>query len=244
MKKIISISLKLVFQVLQEVLLKLGLASPLKEGDLILDTQLRRHSDLLKYIQEVCPNFRNYTFLDIGCGRGELASLAHSQGFQKFMGVDWLPKVDVLNINSLQEYIQSNLNDSPLPFADQSFSHIVCSDVMEHLENPAKLLREIERILQLNGEAFLTIPNATNLQQRWRFLISGNSSRYKMEKINSWGHISFFTTNILASLLQRANLRLIQYSGGGWFNGENWILPQKNWSPLFSYNIIIHVKKL
>lgn len=45
-----------------------------------------------------------------------------------------------------------------LPFADNSFSGVICTQVLEHVPNPDKLLLEINRVLKLDGEAIISVP--------------------------------------------------------------------------------------
>jgi ubiquinone/menaquinone biosynthesis C-methylase UbiE len=46
-----------------------------------------------------------------------------------------------------------------LPFRSGSFSHIVCSEVLEHLADDGKALKEISRILSPSGVLILTVPH-------------------------------------------------------------------------------------
>lgn len=52
-----------------------------------------------------------------------------------------------------------------LPFKNESFSHIICTEVLEHLESPFHALKEIHRVLKRNGIAFITIPNLTEIRR-------------------------------------------------------------------------------
>lgn len=46
-----------------------------------------------------------------------------------------------------------------LPFKSKSFSHVVCSEVMEHIENDKKAVIEIARILEPAGSFVITFPH-------------------------------------------------------------------------------------
>lgn len=46
-----------------------------------------------------------------------------------------------------------------LPFADASFEIVTCWDVLEHVQAPRQLLREIARVLKHDGVAFMTVIN-------------------------------------------------------------------------------------
>jgi len=58
-----------------------------------------------------------------------------------------------------------------LPFKNESIDKILCSQTLEHLEQPIKALREINRVLKPDGTAEIDFPkpNFTN-NMRYRFV--------------------------------------------------------------------------
>jgi SAM-dependent methyltransferase len=54
-----------------------------------------------------------------------------------------------------------DLNQVPLPFADESFDEILCVDVLEHVEL-VPLLREIHRLLAPGGQVRFQVPHFTS----------------------------------------------------------------------------------
>jgi SAM-dependent methyltransferase len=46
-----------------------------------------------------------------------------------------------------------------LPFKSDSFSHVVCTEVLEHIENDERALREAARVLRRSGSLILTFPH-------------------------------------------------------------------------------------
>jgi SAM-dependent methyltransferase len=64
-----------------------------------------------------------------------------------------------------------------LPLADHSHHLAICSEVVEHMAEPAKLLREIFRVLKPGGFLMLTTDNSPSLLQHIRRIpvwLSGN----------------------------------------------------------------------
>ena len=53
-----------------------------------------------------------------------------------------------------------------LPFDDDQFDFVVCSEVIEHTPTPARAIRELARVLRPNGVAVITVPNRI-----WHFAI-------------------------------------------------------------------------
>jgi len=46
----------------------------------------------------------------------------------------------------------------PLPFEDDSLDFVVCTQVLEHVSDPERHLREMARVLQRGGKLLLTLP--------------------------------------------------------------------------------------
>jgi 2-polyprenyl-3-methyl-5-hydroxy-6-metoxy-1,4-benzoquinol methylase len=54
----------------------------------------------------------------------------------------------------------------------KKFSLIVCFDVLEHLEDPASILRQMRASLTPEGRLFITVPNGRTLYELWfRFIL-------------------------------------------------------------------------
>lgn len=45
-----------------------------------------------------------------------------------------------------------------LPFKSNSFDSIICTDVLEHLEEPNICIKEMKRVLKVNGYIYITVP--------------------------------------------------------------------------------------
>ena len=50
---------------------------------------------------------------------------------------------------------------APLPLVDRAFEVVFCTEVLEHLEDPVRCLRELRRVLVPGGRLVLSVPNAT-----------------------------------------------------------------------------------
>ena len=203
--------------------------------------QIRRHLDLVHFITaEQIP--LDSRVLDIGCGNGWLARRLQEAGFQEIGGCDWKPGRPQFAPNI--DYRQVDLNLTGLAdYADHSFDLVVCSDVIEHLENPSYMFREIERVLAPKGHIFFTIPNAFNFFERTRILRTGNSSRYQVEAPGQYGHISMLPSYVLQSLFNRTNLKQVNRGQGYCFwHGYFWF--RRNVGPWLSYVAMYHLRRI
>ena len=55
-----------------------------------------------------------------------------------------------------------NLNKESLPFKEKEFDTVLVGDVIEHVENPSHILREINRVLKEKGKLILSTPHANH----------------------------------------------------------------------------------
>lgn len=108
--------------------------------------------------------------LDVGCGARPYAPV-YQPWARKTYGVD-VPFTPILK-NRLDAYSDAQF----LPFANQSFEIVVCTEVMEHIPNPSRMLSEISRILVLGGQLYLTTP----------FLVPEHEAPYDFYRYTRYG---------------------------------------------------------
>jgi SAM-dependent methyltransferase len=53
-----------------------------------------------------------------------------------------------------------------IPVEDESFDAILCTELLEHVPEPIKVIKELERILKPNGRLFLSAPLGSGLHQQ------------------------------------------------------------------------------
>ena len=117
--------------------------------------------------------------LDLGTGDGRLSSRLHSLGFT-MAACDCIPEADW----QLKDifYRQCDFAEG-LPFEDESFDYVVCTEVIEHVENPFALCREIKRVLRPGGGVIMSTPNILNMRSRFKFLLDGSFLFYNYPPI-------------------------------------------------------------
>jgi SAM-dependent methyltransferase len=109
------------------------------------------------------------TLLDAGCGEGRHCFGALERG-ARVVGLDLdlaslRPAVGGLRtrgeeLGSLGAMIQGNTFH--LPFRDESFDKVICSEVMEHVHDYTAAARELARVTKPGGALAVTIPTATS----------------------------------------------------------------------------------
>ena len=80
-----------------------------------------------------------------------------------------------------------NLNDQ------KHFDLVICGDVLEHLKDPGKILRQINGWLKDDGRVLCCLPNV-RYWKNCRDLIFKGDWQYTSEGILDQTHLRFFTT--------------------------------------------------
>jgi SAM-dependent methyltransferase len=95
--------------------------------------------------------------LDIGCGFGEYETAFSGRGFE-MIGID-ISRENLLKCPALPKASFCCASAENLPFADESFDAVIIIEVLEHVQDAEKTLREMQRVLSKGGTALLTVPN-------------------------------------------------------------------------------------
>lgn len=73
--------------------------------------------------------------------------------------LDLIKQVDYRVMDKVAEYSPDIVGDiHELPFADNSIDVIICSSVLEHVEEPQRAVREMYRVLKPGGVCFIDVP--------------------------------------------------------------------------------------
>jgi SAM-dependent methyltransferase len=84
-----------------------------------------------------------------------------------------------------------------LPFADGEFDFVWVFDVLEHVENPERMLREIARVVRPGGGFHIVLPLEG---QRWTlYRLIGCGTRWTA-KVRHGGHIQIFSADRFSGL--------------------------------------------
>jgi ubiquinone/menaquinone biosynthesis C-methylase UbiE len=96
--------------------------------------------------------------LDVGCGEGfTLERLRQNKIGHELVGVDFLERAIKIG-----KKLHPQLSLLPgtiyhIPFKDNSFDLVICTEVLEHLEYPEKALAELQRVTK--GTCIISVPH-------------------------------------------------------------------------------------
>lgn len=124
-------------------------------------------------LKEAMKSPKDAKILDAGCGYGIYSLTLAQYGYKNINSID-IEKVRIDNINNtlkeLGEYRDSIKTHqgslTKLPFEDNIFDTIICSEVIEHIADHESAIKELSRVLKKGGKLILTVPYNSKNNQR------------------------------------------------------------------------------
>jgi SAM-dependent methyltransferase len=142
--------------------------------------------------------------LDVGCGAGALGRSLKTLGHE-VTGVELVPAAAEVARRWLDHVEVFDIEAQAWPFRANAFDAIVFADILEHLLDPWRVLREATTFLTDGGYVIASVPNVQNWDVLRR-LAFGHWS-YRNRGILDSGHLRFFTRQSIRELFEQAGLR-------------------------------------
>jgi len=162
----------------------------------------RRFQEVAKLATKV-----NGTLLDVGCDGGTLTEKVAARARpERVVGLDISAKSLAYTITKRPQFDLIVGDAEELPFPDSTFEAIFCSEVMEHLVSPEKMLSEVKRCLTPTGYAVVMVPAETKLfKVLWFFW-----TKFGKGKVWDHAHVQDFGGRALDKIVGRAGFRVIK----------------------------------
>ena len=185
------------------------------------------------------------TMLDLGCGEGrhifglmekfpDLKCIGldpHIESLEKaFEGLKFLESISNSKTNFLSGSAYS------LPFSDDSFDLVVCSEVLEHLHDYKDAIKEINRVLKPGGQFLASVPAEFPEKICWLL-----SEAYQNQP---GGHLRIFKKNKLIKEVAEHNFRFESSQRFHSIHSAYWWLRCLFWKSQESNIIIKGYKKI
>jgi len=128
-----------------------------------MNVHYTHHEDIkrLNFIKDQVLDMKRkeIRILDVGCGNGIISIALGSLGFE-VLGIDIDPasiqKANELNKFPNVSFMVMDVEDEML---NDSFDVVICSEVLEHLHHPEKIIRDIHDSMKPDSLFIVTTPN-------------------------------------------------------------------------------------
>ena len=189
------------------------------------------------------------TLLDLGAAGGELGEALRSS-FRRRIGFEY----EVDRIADLHEHFDHAViaDLEAVRKLPARAGTIVLADILEHLRDPARLLRCVHDALPDGGHVFISVPNIANITVRLGLLFG--IFEYRERGILDSSHLRFYTMRSIKREIDRAGFRIVAIRGSSvpirlilpnWPDfllraGEQLLTAiTRVWRGLFAYQIIL-----
>ncbi len=180
--------------------------------------------------------------LDIWCGNGNFLHKLSILWYNNLNGCDGF--LENKKITDIAKFKKQNLNE-PLVYEDNSIDIVILTEVIEHLENPNDLLKEVHRVLKKWWVVLLSTPNIHTLVSRLLFLFAGKLFQFTYRDATFTdfpGHIAPFFPHIFKEIFKDM-FRVTKTDYSNFIMPVTWReFPIKN--KLFGNTIILTIKKI
>jgi 2-polyprenyl-3-methyl-5-hydroxy-6-metoxy-1,4-benzoquinol methylase len=171
------------------------------------DSAIQFFKDILKHsLAKMKPSGKKPALLDIGSGVGTMLQAATESGYQP-VGVEL--SADLVKVAVGKGFTVINKNVSELSLNEQ-FDTITMMDIIEHLESPKEILRELKPLLKSDGLLVVYTPNHNSLIVKIADLMYKTGIKSPIENIFACTHTVFFTTETLKKHLTESGYEIVK----------------------------------
>lgn len=160
----------------------------------------------------------NDTVLDLGCGDGGIVAFCARAGASIIVA-----DIDGAKVEATRQRlatlpaksVRTLVTDAaPLPLDDASLSHVICTEVLEHVDDPASVVAELVRVGKPGARYLISVPDASSeIVQR---PVAAPSYYQKPN------HIRIFPRDEFRTLLENAGLIVESHSMSSFYWAVWW----------------------
>jgi 2-polyprenyl-3-methyl-5-hydroxy-6-metoxy-1,4-benzoquinol methylase len=139
--------------------------------------------------------------LDVGCGSGGVAPGLRRAGARHLTGIELVPEQAELARERYDHVVAAPVEEA-LGGLDGLFDTILCLDVLEHLVDPERVLRELHRVAAPSARLQVSLPNARHVSLMKDLVFKGTFG------YTDWGHrdrthLRWFTRRDIVEAMER-----------------------------------------
>lgn len=172
---------------------------------------IKEKDNIEKSFKKILEDIERYKkrgqILDVGCATGFFLNLCKKKRWDAY-GVDMSKfAIDYAK----KEFGLKNLYHGDLDkinLKKSSFDVITMFDVIEHLEDPKKMLSDINSLLKKKGMVVITTPDSGSIPAK---LLGKNWEEYKRAR----EHVYFFSRKTLTKILKKTGFKVVKIKSAG-----------------------------
>lgn len=196
----------------------------------------------LKFIQKNIDKINNKKLkvLDIGCGNGNISNQLGELG-HLVLGIDISEEaINVAKKKNKLINVEFKAISAEELTVNEKFDVIVCSEVIEHLNNPELIIQALKKLLSEKGVLIITVPNGFGPRELimtkpmqwamrknnllWRIVVMMKKIMgYKGTTVQSDAadltHVQFFSKKSLIKMISREKLNLKKFEVSNFLEG-------------------------
>ena len=168
--------------------------------------QRRWHNGKVDIVIDLIGNTTPDTILDVGSASGWFLSEVKKRiPAASCTGIDvYEPAIAYAN-KHYQDIVFKVADAHKLPFKTASFDLVLCTEVLEHVVAPEKVVSEIEKVLKPGGVAVIEMDSGNILfKLAWYWWTNLRSGVWKD------AHIHVFNAAILESMLKKSSMEIVK----------------------------------
>ncbi len=174
-------------------------------NDGALEADRKRGGNKCKFasVLDELPHLQDKTLLDVGCFNGNFYNFLFDSGrdIKKFVGIDHSDKL-IETAKTRFPWQEWQVSDySNLPFENDSFDIVTAMEILEHIDQPEKLIEELFRVCKDSGIVVITSPN--------KDLVDDPEHVWRYEMSDIFNFLSKYSTNIKVFLVCSTNRTII-----------------------------------
>lgn len=169
----------------------------------------------LGWISDHCEGLFGKQVLDVGCGGGILSESMAKQGAQ-VLGVDMGHEpLQIARLHALEQNVKLDYQRITVEeLAEQlpaSFDVVTCMEMLEHVPDPASIVRACAKLAKPGGKLFFSTINRT--KQSWLLMILAAEQVLKIVPKGTHDHAKFIRPAELIRCCDSADLLTKQVKG-------------------------------
>jgi ubiquinone/menaquinone biosynthesis C-methylase UbiE len=153
---------------------------------------------------------RDDDILEVGCGAGNVLQklpTGHKHG------IDLSFSLLMKSKKRLNGGILALANAENLPFSDNTFSRVICTEVLEHVIDPKNVIKEMARVARQDAVLVLSIPNERLIDRvkgiirmtgmkRWLLKGKKEGAYQSPDQMTDEWHLHCFDMGLLSEMLE------------------------------------------